>query len=337
MQALDFCACSSRPFAQAFTTVTTQIASPLTSLKRLSLHECATLQEPVFESLLPLLTNLTHLDVAHTLVTDKALLSIPSTARITHLNLERCTHLTGPGVVKFLTTHPAVKDHIVYLNLAADASRHRLLGEEDVMKLLTSLPSSLRSLNLGGARVNVTHVSALRRLSEHLEELGLRGANLSLGTDIMRLFKISPASQSDDKSLHVATEGPHQSTLRYLDLSLIPSVTQLSLSYSPTSLLDASTLPLEVIELGSDVLAQIKKRTEHVRSKDRGKLEWVVRELGRRGWYVRQPRPSLDGTMKVDDGYRVWKMGSRWWGMRKVPMVEQDVGGMYGYFMYKRS
>ena len=328
MQALDFCACSSRPFAEAFTSVTRQLSTPLTSLKRLSLHECATLQEPVFEALLPLLPNLTHLDMAHTLVNDKALLSIPPTARITHLNLERCTHLTGPGVVKFLTTHPAAKDRTVYLNLAADASRHRLLAADDVSNLLSSLPASLRSLNLGGAKLNASHIPALRQLSTHVEELGLRGANLSLSTDIVRLFKSSSSSSSSPEKTTTNDE-PHQSTLRYIDLSSIPSVTQLSLSYSPTSLLDTSTLPLEVIELGSDVLAPIQKRTGNAR----GKLEWVVKELGRRGWYVRQP---LSGTT-VDDGYRSWKMGARWWGMRKIPMVEQDVGGMYGYFMFKRS
>jgi hypothetical protein len=342
MQALDFCACSSRPFADAFTNVTASLSSPLTSLKRLSLHECTTLQEPVFEALLPLLTNLTHLDVAHTLINDKALFSIPPTARITHLNLERCTHLTGAGVVKFLTTHPAVRENIIYLNLAADASRHRLLREDDVAALLDSLPSSLRSLNLNGARINASHIPGLRKLSTHLEELGLRGANLSLGSDIVRLFKSSSSTSSDDtnaendddddaSSSSSCSSSPHRSTIRYLDLSLIPSVTQLSLSYSPASLLDQSTLPLEVIELGSDVLAEVKRRQGNMRGK--AKPDWVVKELGRRGWYVRQP--TLEGTL--DDGWRAWKMGARWWGMRKVPVVEQDVGGMYGYFMFKRS
>jgi hypothetical protein len=339
MQALDFCACSSRPFALAFTNVTASLSSPLTSLKRLSLHECTTLQEPVFEALLPLLTNLTHLDVAHTLINDKALFSIPPTARITHLNLERCTHLTGAGVVKFLTTHPAVRENIIYLNLAADASRHRLLREDDVAALLDSLPSSLRSLNLNGARINASHIPGLRKLSTHLEELGLRGANLSLGSDIVRLFKPSSGTSSDDTnaedddapSSSSCSSSPHRSTIRYLDLSLIPSVTQLSLSYSPASLLDQSTLPLEVIELGSDVLAEVKRRQGNMRGK--AKPDWVVKELGRRGWYVRQP--TLEGTL--DDGWRAWKMGARWWGMRKVPVVEQDVGGMYGYFMFKRS
>ncbi|OAP58186.1 hypothetical protein AYL99_07276 [Fonsecaea erecta] len=342
MQAMDFCACSSRPFAEAFTTVTKQLSTPLRSLKRLSLHECTTLQEPVFESLLPLLTNLTHLDVAHTLINDKALLSIPATARITHLNIERCTRLTGSGVVKFLTTHLAVRGNVVYLNLAADPSRHRLLAEDDVTRLLKSLPSSLKSLNLGGAKIRPSHVPALRRLATHLEELGLRGADLSLGSDIIRLFKPSPSSASSEDEDHVMdnhdTSSPsrqqHRSTLRYLDLTAIPSVTQLSLSYSPSSLTDKDTLPLEVIELGGDVLQEIKRRTAHVR--DRGKLEWVVKELGRRGWYVRQPLPAA-GSVVVDNGARTWKMGARWWGMRKIPMVEQDVGGMYGYFMFKRS
>lgn len=312
LQALDLCACSSRPFTEAFTTITTQLATagPLTQLKRISLHECTTLQEPVFEALLPRLSNLTHLDVAHTLINDKALLSIPPTAKITHLNLERCTRLTGSAVIKFLTQHPAVKDDIVYLNLAADASRHRLLAEEDVTKLLSSLPPSLRSLNIGGARVTSAHVPALKRFSVQVEELGLRGATLSLGTEIKQLLK--PGH-----------------TIRYIDLTDIKSVTQMSLSYSPSSLTGTDTLPLEVVELGQDVLQEVKRRNAHVKNPD-----WVVKELGRRGWFVRQPQA---GDTAPDDGSRTWKMGARWWGMRKLPMVEQDVGGMYGYFMFKRS
>ncbi|KAL6245388.1 hypothetical protein RBB50_007387 [Rhinocladiella similis] len=324
LQALDLCACSSRPFADAFTSIVTEtpLPSALPSLKRLSLHECTTLQEEVFESLLPRLTNLSHLDVAHTLVNDTALLSIPPTARITHLNLERCTHLTGSAVVEFLTTHPAVKDSIVYLNLAADASRHRLLTSSDLALLLPALPSTLRSLNINGARINSSHIPALRTLAGHVEELGIRGAQLSLASEIKPLVK-----------------QPH--AIRYLDLADIKSVTQMSLSYSPGSLTDADTLPLEVIELGQDVLSEIKRRNAHVKKPD-----WVVKELGRRGWFVRQPVAVNDSTneqgkaqvqVEADDGSRSWKMGARWWGMRKIPVVEQDVGGMYGYFMFKRS
>jgi len=313
LQAIDLCACSSRPFSEAFTTVTTRLSGPgpLAALQRLSLHECTTLQEPVFERLLPRLPKLTHLDVAHTLINDDALMSIPPTAKITHLNLERCTHLTGPAVVKFLMSHPAVKDSIVYLNLAADASRHKLLSEDQVTMLLGTLPSTLRSLNLGGARINASHVPALKKLATHVEELGLRDANLDLGSDIKVLFQGNAA------------------TIRYLDLTAVKSVTQMSLSYS-ASITGADTLPLEVVELGPDVLQEVKRRNAHLKKPD-----WVIKELGRRGWFVRQPVEDHNGV--VDDGSRDWKMGSRWWGMRKVPVLEQDVGGMYGYFMFKRS
>lgn len=241
---------------------------------------------------------------------------------------------------QILTTHPAVKDSIVYLNLASDASRHRLLTENDVTKLLANLPSTLRSLNLGGARVNSSHIPALRRLTTHIEELGLRGADLSLGTDIKRLFKAEDDddTESDTSSVSGEDDSDLESTftptcsLRYMDLADIKSVTQMSLSYSPSSLTERDTRPLEVIELGPDVLQEIKRRNVHVKNP-----EWVVKELGRRGWYVRQPIDNGPGTSVVDDGSRSWKMGARWWGMRKIPLVEQDVGGMYGYFMFKRS
>jgi hypothetical protein len=329
MQALDFAACHRPLFTEAFTTVCTLTDwrdSSMISLgafghplQRLSLHECTTLQEPVFEALLPRLTSLTHLDVAHTLINDDALLSIPHTAQITHLNLERCTRLTGSAVVRFLKCHPATKG-MVYLNLLADASRHRLLSEEDVSRLLPTLPVTVKSLNLGGAKVNPMHVPQLQRLAGQLEELGLRGADLGLDADINRIFGLGD---------HVS---PSPSSIRYIDLTDVKSVTQMSLSYSPTTLTCTQTDPLEVIELGSAVIDQLNKRNKHVKNP-----EWVVRELGRRGWYVRRPQPTSDPEKLADDGSRSWKMGARWWGMRKIPMVKQEVGGMYGYLMFKRN
>ena len=79
LRALDFCGCSSRGFAHAFTEVLTSqnTESAFPFLRRLSLHECSILQAPVFKALLPRLPHLTHLDVAHTLITDYALFLIP--------------------------------------------------------------------------------------------------------------------------------------------------------------------------------------------------------------------------------------------------------------------
>lgn len=325
LKTLDLCACSSTSFAQAFTKACTQmtpVPRDLVAIERLSLHECTTLKPQVFEALLPRLGRLTHLDLAHTMVNDEALMSIPDTARITHLNLERCTQVTGPTVVEFLTTHPAVKDTIVYLNLASDASRYRLLSDENLSTLLPTLPSTLRSLNIGGAKANKSHVSSLRNLATHIEELGLKGADLSISTDIREILSLD-TNEGARKSQH---------SIRYLDLTDIESVNQMSLTYLPKTIIDPDTTPLEVIELGESIRKDIEKRNKNVKNP-----EWKVTELGRRGWFVRQQQNSSQNANNQDDGHREWKMGTRWWGMRKIPVFDQETGGMYGYFMFKRA
>ena len=326
LRAVDFTSCSSAPFVDAFTSLwTNSPSSQYTQIRRLCLHECTTLTPGLFEAILPRLGQLTHLDLAHTRVNDAALLSIPSSARLTHLNLERCTQLTGSAVVRFLTRHAAASDSMIWLNLNVDASRYRLLSAEDLDTLLAALPASLRALNIGGARITSQHVPALRLLATHLEELGIKGANLSLSGEISQILSLPP----DQKTQH---DNPHlKSNLRYIDLTDISSVTQLSLSYSPVSIKDARSLPLEVIEVGGPLLTEIARRNKNIRNPD-----WTVKELGRRGWYVRSPASLPAGTMP-DDGYRWWKMGARWWGMRKLSMIEQEVGGMYGYYMFKRN
>lgn len=334
MLAIDLCSCSSESFTKAFTSLcmSSSLLDGLSNtafleLQRLSLHECTTLKAPVFESLLPKLRRLTHLDVAHTMINDTALMSIPTRARITHLNLERCTQVTGPSVVRFLTQHPAVKDSVIYLNLMADASRYRLLAEDDLDNLLPTLPDTLKSLNIGGSRVNSSHVTYLKVLATHLEELGLKGANLGLDRDITQI--LFPAASDVGKS----NDGSEKtSSLRYVDLTDVKSVCKMSLNYSPVSIIGPESLPLEVIELGQSVLKDLDKSAKKLREPD-----WVVRELGRRGWYVRQKHLLPGGLATPDDGYRQWKMGARWWGMRKIPMFEQETGGMYGYFMFKRN
>lgn len=347
LRAVDLCASSSLPFAEAFGSVLTSLVeSPSTMLgiKRLSLHECFTLPSSAFETLLPRLTKLTHLDVSHTRVTDRALQSIPYSADLSHLNLGRCIQITGEGVVDFLTTHPAVKG-LVYLNLSCDISRYRLLWEADVDRLLPSLPSTLRSLNLNGARIRPRHVSQLLPLTKHLEELGLASAELSLA-NVNSLFK-PPQSQSHNTDEHAPTstsspadaETDSQSqpswappTLHYLDLSSNPSITQSTLFNTPAPaniLLSPATLPLEVIELGDKAISSLRecKNTNK-------RLGWCVKELGRRGWYVR----DLVGEMKGDvrGGRRGWKMGAMWWGMRKCPVAWSEVGGLYGHYMFKK-
>lgn len=323
LRAVDFCASSSPGFVEAFSSTLTRFdASPSTmlSVRRLGLYDCFTLPSSSFESLLPHLPQLTHLDAYHTRITDRALQFLPASARLSHLNLGRCTKVTGEGVLDFLKSHPAAKE-LVYLNLACDIASYRLLYDFDIDRLLPALPSTLRSLNLNGAQIRPRHIALLLPLTKHLEELGIACADLSLA-DVNTLFQ-SP--QTDE-----AAQKPKQwrpSTLHYIDLSAISSITQSSLFNTPTArnvLLTDATLPLEVIELGDKAISSLRecKNTNK-------RLGWVVKELGRRGWYVRE-------TGGTTNGRRSWKMGAMWWGMRKVPVAWGEVGGLYGHYMFKK-
>lgn len=334
LQAVDFCGCSSQSFSgmvMEALTPTEDLPSSLPNLKRISLHECSSLPPAAFEILLPRLTNLTHLDLSHTQITESALFAIPETANITHLSLSRCTRLSGSRVVEFLTTHPAVCNCIVFLNLLSDPSRYRLLEQEDVEALLPKLPPTLRSLNLGGARITSDHTPLLIPLTKHLEELGLCSAELS-GKDLNSFFVPPKKPQDGADAMEVEDIRWTPSSLCYLDLS---KVSQLSVgtifNTNICALLTQQSYPLQVIEFSDKIIAPLRDRVKsHKPTSD-----WKVRELGRRGWYVRDPS-TLPSSQPTDDGSRWWKMGARWWGMRKIPVAVGEVGGIYGHYMFKK-
>ncbi|KAL4881955.1 hypothetical protein BJY04DRAFT_52001 [Aspergillus karnatakaensis] len=332
LTSIDFCGSSSSAFSALFQqALTAGPGLPLTlpNLRRVSFHECSGIPSSAFEVLLPRLVNLTHLDVTHTQISEDALFAIPETARITHLGLSRCIRLGGPRVVEFLTTHPAVCDSLVFLNVMTDASRYRLLEEEDVAKLLPKLPTTLRSLNLGGAKVTSAHTDALIPLTKHLEELGLSSADLS-AQDLSRFF--APPKPSAEEGEGAAPAAPWvPSTLCYLDLTKITRLT-VGIVFNTNSclLLAKQSYPLQVIEFSDKLITPLREKPKNTKSSP----DWTVRELGRRGWYVRDPA-SMPET-PLDDGSRFWKMGARWWGMRKIPVAVGDVGGLYGHYMFKR-
>lgn len=325
LRAVDFCGCSTQSFSQVFTEALTAgpaLAMSLPNLKRLSLHECSTIQAPIFDLLLSRLTNLTHLDLTHTQVNDSALLAIPETARITHLSLSRCIRLRSSALVEFLTTHPAVCESLVYLNLLTDPTRFRLLEEDDVTALLPKLPDTLRSLNLGGAKITSEHVPLLIPLTKHLEELGLSSADLSV-KDVNSLFTRPRENGAEPNAA--------PSTLCYLDLAKVPQMTIGAIFNTSTCLLLSDhSYPLQVIEFSDKIITPLRERAKT----QRASVGWTVRDLGRRGWYVRDPASMPNEP--IDDGSRSWKMGARWWGMRKIPMAVGDVGGIYGHYMFKK-
>ncbi|TVY27173.1 F-box protein [Lachnellula hyalina] len=331
LKALDFCACSSTSFRDAFTSVLeTSTLPPILPITRLSLHECTILPSSVFTDLLPHLPRLTHLDAAHTRITDTSLFSIPPTAQLTHLNLSKCSHLSGAAVVAFLSSHPAAKT-LVYLNLAMDAKSHDLLSATELSSLLPALPSTLKCLSLKGSKMDSSHIPLLLPLTKHLEELGL-GRNLKL-SDIQKLFV--PDKEEADWV---------RSELRYVDVSDL-SATQLDLGTlfgSSCPILQRAARPLEVLELSDEVHKKVS--VSHAALK---RVGWCVKEAGRRSWLVRvkgsatASAPTSWGSAKEkeeekDGGTREWKWGAAYWGMRKFPVARAEVGGMYGHYMFKR-
>lgn len=333
LKAIDLCGCSSALFRTAMAAFVQEEAEwtlPF-SVSRLSLHRCVNLPAAVFDTIIPRLTNLTHLDVAGTRISDAALQSIPYTARITHLNLAKCNSLTPDAVIDFLTNHPAVKDTLVYLSLAADFRSHHIFDEDDTSRLLPILPQTLRSLSLKGSKMTPAHIPLIRPLTKHLEELAL-GRGLKI-VDIDRLFVPDPEPISDSEDFDMDSEVqaqlswvPH--TLKYLDLSdYIGSELDIgALFSSQCSIMKRYSAPLEVVEVADEFYKRLSKASA---LKSAG---WSITEFGSRAWIVRQPDSG-----PRDSGARSWKMGASYWGMRKVPVATADVGGMYGSYMFKRG
>lgn len=316
LQALDFCGCSTPSFKNAFTSILSLDWPAELSITRLSLHKCLTLPTQTYETILPRLKYLTHLDVAGTRMTDKALASIPPTARLTHLNLAKCTLLTAPAVIEFLTNHPAASN-LIYLSLATDARSHQLLDIDDVTAVVRILPETLRSLSLKGSKMANFHISLLRPLTKHLEELAL-GRGLTL-EEINALFV---PDDHDDVEEQIAWV-PH--TLKYLDLSdMWCGELDLSFLFSHScAVLQPFSEPLDVVEVPEEVSKRLAKSTAALK-----RVGWTTSERGARTWLVRNSSHNSP---------RSWKMGAEAWGMRKVPVARAEVGGMYGSFMFSRK
>lgn len=320
LQAIDFCGSTSTLFTNEFTEVAKSADWPerLPQLKRVSLHKCERLPSLVFDVLLPKLTTVTHLDVAGTRITEDALDSIPRTASITHLNLAKCKSLKADRVISFLKEHPAVQE-LQFLSLGTDAKTHQLLDEDALTELIPILPKTLKSLSLKGSRMNKSHLKLLLPLTKYLEELAL-GRSLKF-LDVQELFMPSEEADLEEQLAWV----PH--SIKYLDLSdMWGNEVESSMLFNDSLLLKQVTEPLSVVEFEAKVFNRIKN--------SKGALTrwgWRTSEISARSWLVRM---SSDGG---DDGSRSWKMGARYWGMRKIPVAVSEVGGIYGSFMFGRN
>jgi hypothetical protein len=154
----------------------------------------------------------------------------------------------------------------------------------------------------------------------------LSGADLSISD--LNSFFVPPVNENAGAEVNQTWQPP---TLHYLDLSRVPQISLSTLFNSNKCfLVSPRSMPLDVIELSEKLIAPLRDRTKSTRSNG-----WVVREIGRRGWYVREP-VKTDGVV-ADDGSRWWKMGARWWGMSNIPVTVGEGGGIYGHYMFKKG
>ncbi|KAH8799314.1 hypothetical protein F5884DRAFT_686874 [Xylogone sp. PMI_703] len=322
LEAVDFCACSSPSFVDAFNGIIR--ASPLmlprtSSITYLGLHECTILPAYVFEIFLPQLHSLIRLDASHTRITGKALLSIAKTAQLTHLHLGRCSSLSGTQVIEFLRIHPAAQG-LVYLNLTADSRSHEMFSTQDILELVSRLPGTLRSLILKGVDMRRCHIPALRLLTKQLEELAV-GRHVHVA-DICSLLL-------SDKEPHLE-EWPicTSHSLRYIDISdLSFGNLDLHALFLPSCpILKETSRPLEVLELNPNALAKLRRISA---ISDSG---WCLREAGRRAWLVRDKESKGNGS-----GHGMsWRPGINNWGMRKIQIGQTGISGMYEYYTFRR-
>ncbi|TQW00541.1 hypothetical protein V2A60_001619 [Cordyceps javanica] len=305
LTSIDFCGCSSLAFKKAFMAILEDSWPETLSVTKLSFHKSLSLPSAVFETILPRMPHVTHLDLAGTRVTDKALLSIPESAKLTHLNLAKCKELSADVVTKFVTSHPATRN-LVFLSLGADPSTHLLLGKSDLDVLLPNLPPTLKSLNLRGSRMESSHIDQLSRLSQTLEELAV-GRGLAM-SDIHRLFFRDQQWQTHN--------------LKYIDICDVETIIG-----SASTLLASASAPLHVVELSERAYERAAKVNKNLQ-----RVGWLAHEFGSRYWLRRIDTDEPN----FDHGHRSWKMGAKSWGMRKIPTVVSEVGGMYGSYMFGR-
>lgn len=317
METLDLSGCKSPRFVEGCRFLFEDNRAISTSLKSLDLAGCSNLPPEFFESLLPQLPQLQHLNVSNTQITSTALSNIPPTARLYHLNVSYCYVLDGKKVVDFLAYHSAVKQ-LAYLAMNTHPGiEHQIFSEEDVSKVLSNLPSTLRTLNFKNSAMTSAHAPLLHSISTRLGELGV-GSHLSF-RDIENLF-LNPETLTDEETAPeiLDEDDPRQaefkykailtpmeeavavcklrqrissvpftptstktSKLRYLDISGLPVSEQTKIQMS--FLLGPQTMPLEIIEISEKGLGSCG-----VLPKLCAAVGWELKTLGRRCWMRRK-------------------------------------------------
>ncbi|KAK6453804.1 uncharacterized protein RJT20DRAFT_122795 [Scheffersomyces xylosifermentans] len=241
IRAVDFCGASSERFVRAFQ----ELVINLSNLTKVSFHDCSSLTTDIFIKILPHLINLKRLDLNHTAITSTILLNyLPTSIKLTHLSLARCSQLTTKDLIKFLTQHPAVSQNsLQWLNLQIDSNVVSPLTDIYLLFTLKNLKAAdLRYINLGGLPITNKLLHVIKHRFPNLESVSISHATLT-HTDIHEFLKESEA-------------------IKFLDLTGIKQLTRWNL----INLLKANFhSPLRAIEFDYKILYDLTSNGEFIK------------------------------------------------------------------------
>ncbi|KAB8298751.1 hypothetical protein EYC80_000926 [Monilinia laxa] len=132
--------------------------------------------------------------LSHTHITTDALQLLPPTARVSHLAINHCPFLEDVSLVDFITSHPAVKDSLEYLDVSADLTVGEEINERDTERLLKHTSRTIKTLRLRGWKMDSACVAQLKGLNQSVEELSI-GTGLRM-RDLESMFLNSEENES---------------------------------------------------------------------------------------------------------------------------------------------
>lgn len=165
-------------------------------IRSLSLENCAAIPASSFDSLFSLLGSIQSMTLSHTHVTTEALQLLPPTARVSHLAVNHCPFLEDVSLIEFLTSHPAVKDTLEYLDASADLTVGEETHEKDTERLLKHIPKTLKTLNLRGWKMDSPCATRFKVLTQTIQELSI-GTGLRM-RDLESMFLNTEDNDSEN-------------------------------------------------------------------------------------------------------------------------------------------
>ncbi|KAG9234562.1 hypothetical protein BJ875DRAFT_9235 [Amylocarpus encephaloides] len=128
----------------------------------------------VTKKLLAIMPRVRHLDLtsANVFIVD-ALAGLAERARLVSLTTSIKPSFAWLELSRLMASNPETFEELVMLDLKGNWEVPRLESEEDITKLISSLPASLRSLNLEGFSTCPYHLHLLEKHCPQLEELSI--------------------------------------------------------------------------------------------------------------------------------------------------------------------